>query len=212
LTLRDEWQSHNDYLSSLAAKYRSNIKNAIFKPINEAGCTIEQIQDLEPLQEQIFKLYKAVQVNANFRPFELRPEYFPALQKITGNRSRCTLLKRGDTILGFLISVADGETAIAYHIGFDRDAAEELPIYLRLLHVGIADAIAFRCKRMSLGRTALEPKAALGAKPQTFGILVRHRQPVLNKLIKNLLLGVEHDDAPERNPFKKAPEPTGSHA
>ena len=56
----------------------------------------------------------------------------------------------------------------------------------------------------SLGRTALEPKAAIGAKPQTFGILLRHRQPVLNKLIKNLLLGVEHDEAPERNPFKKS--------
>jgi hypothetical protein len=26
---------------------------------------------------------------------------------------------------------------------------------------------------------------------------------VLNRLIKGLLLGIEHDSAPERNPFKK---------
>jgi len=203
LTLRDDWKSHDDYLASLAAKYRSNIKNAIFKPIDEAGCRIERVSDLEPLQERIFQLYKAVQMNANFRPFELQPEYFAQLQKVCGDRFRCSVLKRDDTILGFLISVADGDTAVAYHIGFDREAAADLPIYLRLLHVGIGDAIAFGCKRISLGRTALEPKAAIGAKPQTFGILLRHRQPVLNKLIKNLLLGVEHDEAPERNPFKK---------
>jgi len=203
LDLPEAWKTYDDYLASLAAKYRSNIKNAVFKPMDEAGCVIEHVSDLTPLQSRIFELYKAVQINADFRPFELRPDYFATLQQLSGSRMRCSIVKRGDSILGFLISLADGETCIAYHIGFDREAAGDLPIYLRLLHAGIADALALGCKRISLGRTALEPKAALGAKPQTFGILVRHRQPVLNKLIKHLLLGIEHDDAPQRNPFKK---------
>ncbi len=114
------------------------------------------------------------------------------------------MVKRGDAMLGFLISVADGDTAIAFHIGFDRAAAADLPIYLRLLHAGIVDALSLGCKEISFGRTALGPKAALGAKPQTFGVLVRHRQPVLNKMMKRLLLGIEHEEAPERSPFKKA--------
>jgi Acetyltransferase (GNAT) domain len=112
-------------------------------------------------------------------------------------------VKRKNQLLGFLISVADGDTAIAHHIGFDRAAAGELPVYLRLLHASIADAISLGCKHVSFGRAALEAKAALGAKPQPFGVMLRHRQPVLNKLIKRLLLGLEHDEAPERNPFKK---------
>jgi hypothetical protein len=174
------------------------------KPLAEAGCSLEHVTDLEPLQDQLFALYKAVQANAAFRPFQLRPAYFPALARIAGAGFRCSVLKQGDRILGFLISVADGETSIAYHIGFDKTESEKLPIYLRLLHASIADAIAMGCKRVSFGRTALEPKAALGAKPQSFGILLRHRQPVLNKLIKGLLKGVEHEEAPERNPFKKA--------
>lgn len=148
-------------------------------------------------------LYKAVQVNAGFRPFELQPHYFPALRQVAGEGFRCSVIRQGEKMLGFLISVADGDKSIAYHIGFDRAAAADLPIYLRLLHAGIADAIAMGCKEISYGRTALEPKAALGAKPQRFGILLRHRQPVLNKLIKHVLLGIGHDDAPERNPFKK---------
>lgn len=204
LTLRDEWKSYDDYLAGLASKYRANIKNGVLKPIEEAGCTLERLTDLAPVQERLFDLYKAVQANAGIRPFQLRPEYFPALSDMAGTNFRCSVIKKDGALLGFLISVADGDTAIAYHIGFDRAAAENLPLYLRLLHAGIADALALGCKRISYGRTALEPKAGLGAKPQVFGILLRHRQPILNKLIKQLLKGVEHDEAPERNPFKKA--------
>ena len=56
--------------------------------------------------------------------------------------------------------------------------------------------------RLSLGRTALNPKASLGAKPEPMTVWMRHRQPVVNALIRNLLTGIEHEEPPERNPFK----------
>ncbi len=206
LTLGPDWKSYDDYLASLAAKYRANIKNGILKPIEEAGCKLVPLTDLETMQTQMFAQYQAVQMNAGVRPFTLRPEYFAALKQAAGDRFRATAIMRDDTMLGFLISVAESlesNTALAYHIGFDRAAAAELPVYLRLLHAGIADAISLGARRISYGRTALEPKAALGAKPQPFTVLLRHRQPVLNKLIKRMLTGIEHAEAPERNPFKQ---------
>ena len=203
LALHADWKNHDDYLGSLASKYRGNVRNGIFKPMDEGACTLEQVDDMEAVRDQIHALYKEVQMNAGVRMFELGPDYFPALQRAAGERFRCSVVKQGGKMLGFLISVADGPTSIAYHIGFDRAAAADLPIYLRLLHAGIADAISMGCKEISYGRTALEPKAALGAKPQPFGILVRHRQPVLNKMMKRLLTGIEHQEAPERSPFKK---------
>ncbi|SHG98314.1 GNAT family N-acetyltransferase [Massilia sp. CF038] len=203
LTLNPAWKNYDDYLASLASKYRTNVRNAVFKKMDDGACSIEQLADLAGARDQLHALYKAVQSNAGVRMFELVPDYFAALQAAAGERFRCSVIKRDGALLGFLISVADGDTAVAYHIGFDRAAAEDLPIYLRLLHAGIADAISMGCKEISYGRTALEPKAALGAKPQPFGILVRHRQPVLNKMMKRVLLGIEHEEAPERNPFKK---------
>ncbi|MCH1921926.1 GNAT family N-acetyltransferase, partial [Shewanella sp. A3A] len=121
----------------------------------------------------VHELYREVHRKADFRPCELRPEYFPALQQAVGERMRCSAIWRGDEMLGFLITLADGETAYAYHIGFDREAAAGLPVYLRLLHAGISDAIALGCRRVSFGRTALEAKAALGAKPESFGVMLR---------------------------------------
>src|ERR1043166_867980 len=87
-----------------------------------------------------------------------------------------------------------------YYIGFDRaTAAQGLPIYLQLLHATVSDAIEWRCKRLSLGRTALEPKAALGAKPEDMCVWLRHRVPAMNWVLRGLLGGIPHAEAPERN-------------
>jgi len=76
---------------------------------------------------------------------------------------------------------------------------------LRLLHATIDDAIAWRCARLSLGRTALEPKAGLGAMPEPMTVWLRHRVPAVNWLLRGLLGAVPHAEAPERNPFKTGP-------
>jgi Acetyltransferase (GNAT) domain len=205
LAIDSSWRNYEDYLAALSAKYRGNIRTGVLKPIDDAGCRVEHVDDLAALKERLYQLYIAVYERASLRPFVLQPTYFAALRAAAGDRCRCSVIWRGEQAVGFLITIADGDTALAYHIGFDREAAAALPIYLRLLHAGIADAIALRCRQVSFGRTALEPKAALGAKPRPFGVLIRHRQPVLNALIKGLLNGVEHDEPPDRNPFKKKP-------
>lgn len=74
--------------------------------------------------------------------------------------------------------------------------------YLRLLHSTIDHAIEWRCQRLSLGRTALEPKAALGAQPESMTVWLRHRVPAVNWMLRGLLGAVPHDEVPQRNPFK----------
>lgn len=109
-------------------------------------------------------------------------------------------------MLGFVVTLLeDQDSAIAYHIGFDREVAAELPLYLRLLHVAVGDAIDAGARRVSFGRTALEPKAALGARPSPLHVWVRHRQPVLNRLMRALLGRIHHDEAPARNPLPDDP-------
>ena len=146
----------------------------------------------------------AVHDNASVRLVTLRDTCIPALAAAAGEDFRCTVIRRQEEILGFVTAIRDGDTAIAWYIGFDRAAAGEgLPLYLRLLHATIQDAIEWRCKKLSLGRTALEPKAALGAKPEPMSVWLRHRVPAMNWLLRSLLGAVSHAEAPERNPFKE---------
>ncbi len=203
LEINPAWRSYEDYLAALDAKYRRNAKDQM-KKLAAANCVMESVSDLSAVAARLHKLYLTVHENATVRLVTLPETYLPALARAGGEDFRCTVIRRQDDILGFVTSLRDGDTAIAYYIGFDRAAAEGLPLYLRLLHATIGDAIAWRCPRLSLGRTALEPKAALGAKPEPMSVWLRHRVPMLNWMLRGLLGAVPHAEAPERNPFKSA--------
>ncbi len=204
LELDPKWKNHEVYLGSMASKHRSSVKNQILKPIEEAGCTLVAIEDVAANAARLHELYLDVHQNASLRPVTLPPEYWAALKAAAGERLAVTALMRGDTMLGFIACLKDGDLGVAYHIGFDRAASGDLPVYLRLLHAAVDQLIAMGAKRISLGRTALEPKARLGAKPQAMSVWMRHSQPLINAATKRLLGLVQHDEAPEANPFKKA--------
>jgi hypothetical protein len=205
LRIDPAWRIYDDYLAALDSKYRRNAKDQL-KKLAAAGCTLEPLEDLEPHTARLHQLYLSVHDNASVRLVTMPEGYLPALARTAGEDFRCTVVRRDGCLLGFVTSVRDGATAMAYYIGFDRAAAAEgLPIYLRLLHATVGDAIGWGCKRLSLGRTALEPKAALGAKPEPMCVWLRHRVPTLNWLLRGLLGGIPHAEAPERNPFKSSP-------
>jgi hypothetical protein len=76
-------------------------------------------------------------------------------------------VRRGDPILGFVTSFKDGDTAIAYYIGFDRAApAEGLTVYLRLLHATIDHAIAYGLKAARPFARPNRPSAESSARRQ----------------------------------------------
>lgn len=203
LGLAPGWKNHDDYLASLASKYRSSVRKQILEPLTTAGLALRAFDPDTIPASRMHDLYLQVHENAGFRPFTLHPDYFGAFARAAGARARHHgVFDRDGKLLGFIVTLLDGETAVAYHIGFDRDASASHPLYLGLLHASIGDAIGMGARALSLGRTALEPKARLGAKPQRMEVWMRHRQPLLNQLTLGLLGMVPHDEAPDRNPFK----------
>ena len=204
LEISPKWKSYDDYLASLTSKYRKQCKQ-IDKEVETAGCTVEEVKSDEIARraEQLHALYLQTHKNARLRLVTLPVTFLPTLAAELGDDMRFTVLKKGDSLLGFVTTVKDGETAVGYYIGFDRAANAEIPIYFRLLQAVIGHAISLGCTRLSLGRTALEPKARLGARPDPMRIWIRHRIPMLNLIVRGLLHTIDdHEVPPERNPFK----------
>ena len=204
LDIAPQWKSYDDYLASLTSKYRKQSKQ-IEKEVTLAGCVVEDIKQDEIARraEQLHTLYLQTHKNARLRLVTLPVSFLPTLAERLGDDMRFTILKQGDELLGFVTTVKDGETAVGYYIGFDRKANADIPIYFRLLQSVIGHAIALGCKRLSLGRTALEPKARLGARPDPMRVWIRHRIPMLNLIVRGLLHTIDdHEEPPERNPFK----------
>lgn len=204
LDISPKWKSYDDYLASLTSKYRKQSKQ-IDKEVANAGCVVEEINTDAIVRdaEKLHALYLQTHKNARLRLVTLPVAFLPTLAERLGDDMRFTVLKKNDELLGFVTTVKDGETAVGYYIGFDRKRNAEFPIYFRLLQSVIGHAIALNCKRLSLGRTALEPKARLGARPDPMRVWIRHRIPMLNMIVRALLHTIDdHEEPPERNPFK----------
>ena len=204
LDISPQWKSYDDYLASLTSKYRKQAKQ-IEKEVSAAGCTVEEIKSDQIARdaEQLHALYLQTHKNARLRLVTLPVTFLPTLAERLGDDMRFTVLKRDEELLGFVTTVKDGETAVGYYIGFDRKANAGIPIYFRLLQSVVGHAMELGCKRLSLGRTALEPKARLGARPDPMRIWIRHRIPMLNLIVRALLHTIDdHEEPPQRNPFK----------
>jgi len=204
LTVSPNWRSYDDYLAALTASYRKTARK-ISEEIRTAGCVVETLGNVAEYAEAIHALYLQVHHRQGMRLVTLTPEFLPMLASTFGNGFRCTVIRKEKEILGFVTTLKDGETAVGYYIGFDSRANSELPIYFRLLQAVVEDSIQMGCRQVSFGRTALEPKARLGAKPVPVHIWVRHRVPAMNILLRGLMQTLSHEEAPDRSPFKPAP-------
>ena len=207
LTLRPEWRTWDDYLASMTSGYRSAAKK-LLKDCGAAGVTLRlaTAEEMVARADELHALYGQVHQAQGLRLATLTPGYLPAMATALGERFRCRVAEHADgRWLAFVTSVHDGDTTLGYYIGYDRAANAEAPLYLTLLQSTVQDAIAFGSTRLSLGRTALEPKAKMGCKPEPLSCAVRHRVSALNWITTALTKTAEHDEPPERSPFKAAP-------
>lgn len=208
LELRPEWRTFDDYLAALRSDYRSKLRK-LAREVEGAGLVVERLDaaGVSRHAEELHRLYLEVHEKQKLRLVTISPQFIPTLAAEFGSGFRTVVLKDGGgRLAGFVTMLKDRDGAIGYYIGFDKEiAARGVPVYLRLLHALVEEAIAARASWLSLGRTALEPKATLGAVAHPLHCYVRHRLPALNAVVRALLHAApEPDQSPERNPFKPA--------
>lgn len=204
LDLRPSWRTFDDYLASLDAKYRKAAQQAARK-VTDAGCVVERLSaaQVEEHAMRLHQLYLQVHENNALRLVTLPPGLLPVVARESRDDFSCLVVRRGAELLGFVTTLRDGEHGIGWVMGFDRTAAAEMPLYVRLLQGVVAEALRLGCRSLSLGRTALEPKARLGARPEPLQVWLRHRVPALGQLLGAVLAAVPQEEPPTRNPFKQ---------
>lgn len=203
LSFPDDCKTYSDYLNLLTSKYRSRAKK-IRQSLVDSGFTIERLPQSEVVasDEQLHALYLEVEKRAPVRLATIAPGYFAAMAQALGDNFCCTAIKRETTLIGFIVTIKDGDMGIAYYVGIDYSVNDEHPIYLCLLQLSVEDALVMGCRKISMGRSALEPKANLGAKPVETQIWMRHRMPLVNFTLRKLFPIIPYDEAPERNVLK----------
>lgn len=215
LELDPAWRSYEDYLAAARSRYRRAARHLIER-CSRADAEVVRLRSritgeatvpldscVDDVDVQLYALYEQVEQRAKIRVSSMPPGFLPGLCAAAGpDGFRCSAMRMGGELVGFVASVKDRDTSFALCAGIDYRALKLAPVYLRLLHAALEDAIGMGCARLSLGRMAYEPKARLGAKPVARWIWMRHRQPLLNAALTPLLKRIPHEPVPERHVFR----------
>jgi len=202
ITLTDAMSTFEDYLTGLRSKVRRKVKK-VARELEQSGYTSSRLDDIGPHEPRLLELYRLVEAGSDVRLASISKGYLTAMSDALGDRFVCSVIRREGEIVAFVTTVKDRERGLSYYVGFDREMSDSGVIYRRLLQLSIEDALAMGCKKISLGRTALEAKANLGAKPVPLYVWARHRVPTVNFFARKLFRLVPSSVAPERTVFKQ---------
>ena len=203
------WRSFDDYLRDMRSAYRTQIRRTV-ENLEAAGVVLERLgpEQVKARAAEIYDLYLQVHEHQKLRLVTIRPQWIPALAESFGDDFRTVIARprEGGKLLGFANVIRDGNSAHGLYIGFDKAAAKKgIPLYLGLVYAAVGQAIDMGVEQISLGRTALGPKAQIGAKAQTMYGYLRHRNPTLNLAVPSILaLLPTPAEPPQRHPFKSA--------
>lgn len=196
------WNNFDDYLGALAAKYRLRANNSL-KRLESVKVKFLTLKEIEKHGDEILALYKQVQENASVRLVRANIDYFINLKKNLEDNFYIKAFFLDDKLIAFKSGIYYHSNHEAHLIGMDYALNKPLLIYQNLLYSFITDAIAMKSSRLFFGRTALEIKTTVGAKPYPLYTYFRLNNSLLNSMIKPLISRSKTEEWTPRDPFKK---------
>lgn len=196
------WETEKNYVDSLTKKYRDQYKRARKKSVG-----IEKrkmyLEDIIKHEDVIYDLYFHVAKNAPFNTFFLPKNHFRVFKESLKEHFLFYGYFLEGQLIGFNTLIKNGKIMETYFLGYDESIQREKMLYLNMLYDMVAYSINKNFEKIIFGRTALEIKSSIGAKPiETFGY-IEHSNAIINSKMEILFGYLEpKTDWKERNPFK----------
>ena len=166
MTLPGRWECFDDYLNHLNVRHRMGAYRVV-RDLSRAGVRMVPIDDLGASGERMHELHRMVQRNDQSGLPAMPVGFLTALvQRLGQDQYRCTGLIQDDTLVGYVTTLKDRDTAVCYSLGWDTALGGGLRLLPALLHGVIKDALTLGCSQIDFGRTALKAKAQIGAHPR----------------------------------------------
>jgi hypothetical protein len=202
LALRDEWKSEQDYVNAMSKKYRTQFKRSRTKAkgIEKRELGLEEIKEQE---DKLQELYLHVASNAPFNSFFLPKNHFSVLkEKLLADFMLFGYFMDGQ-LIGFKTMISNGNVLDTYFLGYDDTIQKEKMLYLNMLYDMTSHAIHNGFSKIVFGRTALEIKSSIGAKPEEIIGLMKHSNKTINRFLPFFFNYLEPKTVwQERNPFQ----------
>lgn len=200
--IQPHWKTENDYINALSKKYCDQYQRARRKAKGIEKRKMD-LHDIKNHNDTIYNLYYHVASQARFNTFYLAKNHFWVLKEVLNDRFLFYGYFLNDELIGFNTLIKNGTSMDTYFLGYDKQIQREKMVYLNMLYDMVAYSINNGYKEIVFGRTALEIKSSIGAKPRSMIILAKHSHAIADLIFKNAFNYFEPKVSwMERNPFR----------
>ncbi len=200
--LPESWKTNDDYTAAFSKKYRDQYKRS-HKKIEGIVTRELSLSEIHLNEERIYELYYYVAKNAPFNTFFLSKNHFSTFKKQCGERFVLCAYFSDEKLVGFHTLLLNGDILETYFLGYDEQIQKEKMLYLNMLYNMTKYGIEHRFRKIIFGRTALEIKSSIGAKPVMMTGFIYHTNKWINKLMSRIFPKLEPSLVwQQRHPFK----------
>ena len=200
--LQNQWKTNTEYMEALTKKYRDQYKRAHkkFEGIETRELSLDEIISKE---NRIYELYFHVAKNAPFNTFFLAKNHFSSFKRQCGPKFILVGYYLKNELVGFHTLLVNGKTLETYFLGYDEQIQKEKMLYLNMLYNMTQFGIENQFKKIIFGRTALEIKSSIGAKPVIMSGFIYHTNKWINRILPKIFPNLEPSLVwQQRHPFK----------
>jgi hypothetical protein len=172
------------YLAGLSASTRKDIRR---KLKTAAHVRVERRTDIDDLADKIDALYEETRQHSSvhYGDFEaLPPDYFRSVARSAGERARFMLYWVGDELAAVNLLLLGRNTVIDKFLGMRYPLARDNNLYVVSWIENVRFCLETGRRWLQSGQTAYSSKLRLGSRLTASSIFARHRNPVINRLIR----------------------------
>ena len=201
LTIHENWQNFDHYLTSLKTKFRVKAKKALKLSHNLLVKEIT-VENFDEQVKEMTELYKRVASKADFNLGAFNLATYKSLKEKLGDVYLLKSYWLDHKMVGFMSGMLNENKLDAHFVGIDYELNRSYAIYQRMLYDYIGIAITKKITTLNFGRTASEIKSSVGATPEHLTVYIRHKKSITNKFLKLFLLKIQPTEFHQKFPFK----------
>jgi predicted N-acyltransferase len=171
----------DEYLSRLSASTRKDMRR---KLRSGARVRIERRTEIGDLLPRIMDLYRATRSRSEWQFEDLTETYFTGILEHMAGRAFCVCYFVDDQLLAANLLVHDGRSLIDKFFCMDAEEGRRHNLYFLSWFTNLEYCLEHRMRRYQSGQAYYENKVRLGSRLTSNLMFFRHRNPVLQALLR----------------------------
>ncbi len=176
---------------AISTGMRSNLRRKFRAAECAASIHMSVVTDITPIIDDIYPLYLQVFERTPLHFEKLTKEYFCRIGRVMPDKVRFFIWRQSGKVIGFSLSMVQGDTIYNEYLGLDYRVALDLHLYFYAFRDIMTWAIANNYKWCISSGLNYDPKWHLRFKLHPLDLYVRHTSRLANAVLRRVLPWLE---------------------